>query len=96
MFAIFTLPWQLGDLVPVPHNHVRHPGMGGGGGVHSHFNCNKLNKTNEVSAEMSRKLKKIAEYPFHQLLICLYRQEIHVALSNINMDVRILFQGQFV
>ena len=45
---------------------------------------------------MSRKFKKIAEYPFHQLLIRLYRQEIHVALSNINMDVRILFQGQFI
>ena len=24
-----------------------------------------------------------------------YRLEIHVAVSNINMDVRILFQGQF-
>ena len=62
MFAIFTLPWQLGDLVPVPHNQVRHPGQGSwagveGGGVHSHCNCNKLNKTNELSAEMSRKLK---------------------------------------
>ena len=65
MFAIFTLPWQLRDLVPVPHNQVRHPGLtlgltlgrGRGGGVHSHCNCNKLNKTNELSAEMSRKLK---------------------------------------
>ena len=69
MFAIFTLPWQLRDLVPVPHNQVRHPGpdpgltlgltlgRGRGGGVHSHCNCKKLYKTNELSAEMSRKLK---------------------------------------
>ena len=38
---------------------------------------------------------KITEYPLHQL-IPLGRLEIHIALSNPNIDVRIFAQGCFV
>ena len=55
-------------------------------GVYSH-NCNKLKK-NEKSF-------KIAEYPLYQL-IRQGRQEIHIALSNPNIDVRIFAQGYYV
>ena len=65
------------------------------GGVHSHCNCNKLNKTNVLSAEMSRKLKN-SRISISSIDTSIYPLEIHVAVSNINMDVRILFQGHFV
>ena len=46
-----------------------------------------------LSEKISRELSfKIAEYPLHQLLR-LGRQEIYIALSNSNTDVRILAQG---
>jgi len=66
-------------------------------GVYSH-NCNKLNKTNTLLAKISRELKKkkqIADYQLHKL-IRLGCQEIHIALSNPNIDVRILAQGYCV
>ena len=47
------------------NRHPEQEWVGGGGaegmgwgGVHSHCNCNELNKTNVLSAEMSRKFKK--------------------------------------
>ena len=40
-----------------------------------------------------QKRVKITEYPLHQL-IRLGRLEIHIALSNSNIDVRIFAQGQ--
>ena len=46
-----------------------------------------------LSAEISRVKKE--EYPFHEL-IRLGPQEIHIALSNPNIDVRILAQGYCV
>ena len=105
MFAIFTLPWQLRGLgssssKPGDNTINRHPKQGGGGGgewggVHSHCNCNKLNKTNVLSAEMSRKLKN-SRISISSIDTSIYPLEIHVAVSNINMDVRILFQGHFV
>ena len=58
-------------------------------GVYSH-NCNKLKKKRKW-----QKSFKIAEYPLYQL-IRLGRQEIHIALSNPNTDVRIFAQGYYV
>ena len=56
-------------------------------------NCKKHRRSNMLSEKISRELSfKIAEYPLHQLLR-LGRQEIHIALSNPNTDVRILVQG---
>ena len=62
------------------------------GGAYSQ-NCKKHSRSNMLSEKISRELSfKIAEYPLHQLLR-LGRQEIHIALSNPNTDVRILAQG---
>ena len=58
-------------------------------------NCNKLNKTNTLSANFIKRVKKKAEYQLHKLirLGCL---EIHITLSNPNIDERILAQGYCV
>ena len=62
------------------------------GGAYSQ-NCKKHSRSNMLSEKISRELSfKIAEIPLHQLLR-LGRQEIHIALSNPNTDVRILAQG---
>ena len=37
------------------------------GGVYSH-NCDKFNKTNMISAKISREVKKFTEYPPHQMI----------------------------
>ena len=52
---------------------------------------NKLNKTNMLSAKISREYK-IAEYPLHQL-VCVGLLEIHIALSNPSINVRTFSQG---
>ena len=70
----------------------------GGVGVHSHLTVTSPTKLMCFRWKYQKSLKKIAEYPLHQLTRP-YRLEIHVihiALSNINMDVRILFQDHFV
>ena len=45
-----------------------------------------------LSAKISREVKKYTEYPPHQMirLGCL---EVHIAISNLNIDVTILAQG---
>ena len=62
------------------------------GGAYSQ-NYKKHSRGNMLSEKISRELSfKIVEYSLHQLLR-LGRQEIHIALSNLNTDVRILAQG---
>ena len=57
------------------------------GGVYSHIS-NKLNKPNALSAKISSEFKNSGlSYPS---LIHLGHLEIHIALSNPNIDVRIL------
>ena len=48
-------------------------------GVYSH-NCDKLNKTNMLSAKIPREFILIAKYPVHPL-ICLGLQDLHINLS---------------
>ena len=57
------------------------------GGVYSH-NYNKLNNLRRFRRQYQESLK-IAEYPLYQL-IRLHLLDIHNALSNPNIDVRIL------
>ena len=59
-------------------------------GVYCH-NCNKLKNANVFRQKYQENLK-ITEYPIHQL-IRLGRLEVHIALSNPNIDVKILAQG---
>ena len=59
------------------------------------YNCSKLNQTNKHSAKILREFTEIAEHPPHQL-IRLGSLEIHISLSNLNIDVKILAQGYCV
>ena len=51
-------------------------------GVYSH-NCDKLNKTNMLSAKKPREFILIAKYPVHPL-ICLGFQDLHINLSQMS------------
>ena len=45
-----------------------------------------------LSAKISREVKKYTEYPPHQMIRLGYL-EVHIAISNPNIDVTILAQG---
>ena len=51
-------------------------------GVYSH-NCDKLNKTNMLSAKIPRAFILIAKNPVHPL-ICLCLQDLHINLSQMS------------
>ena len=66
-----------GDVFKIDRRNLK------GGGYHTH-NCNKLNKSNTLSAKISREFKNSA-----MSTPLIRRLEIHIAHSNPNIDVRI-------